>query len=197
MKTLLRISLIVAVLFASVNVYALDETFALKVKSNSDKSVMFYINQAQDVDLSIYNSDNDILYKQTIHANQPAAKTYNLDSFPDGSYLFKLETSNQITEYQVVIEDGKTVVSKPVTIEKFKPSIKFENSMITFTLDNADKGPVEVKILNEYNDSLYEKVFNVQSKLSKKFNVGQTDAKELTFIVRFNNQEYVETVSIK
>lgn len=196
MKTLLRISLVLTLLFTGIGAHAEDETFALKVKNNSEKSVTFYVTQAQDIDFAIYNSVSDVVYRQTIHAEKPAARTYNLEAFPDGSYVFKLETNLQVTEYEVVIADGKTSISKPVRTEKLKPSIKKENSMVTFSMDNIGNGPVEVKILNEYNEQLYSKVFVDKSKLTKKFNVGQTDAKELTFVVRYKDQEYVETVSI-
>jgi hypothetical protein len=43
---------------------------------------------------------------------------------------------------------------------------------------------------------LYSNVFLDKSKLSKKFNIGKTDAKELTFIVRFKDQEFIKTVSL-
>ncbi len=63
-------------------------------------------------------------------------------------------------------------------------------------MENTPNGEVEVKILNEYNEELYTKVFAAKTKLVKKFNVDKTDAKELTFIVKSKNQEFVKTIQL-
>jgi hypothetical protein len=196
MKNLLKTSLLAVLLFVSAGAYAYDETFSLKVKSNAQKSIMFFIREPQDVEFSIYDSESEILYKQRIHAVQPSAKTYNLEAFPDGAYKLKLETDSIITTYKIQIVNGKTLVEKPVITEKLKPLLTKENAIISLDMTNLDKGPVEVKIVNEYNDQLYSNVFLDKSKLSKKFNIGKTDAKELTFIVRFKDQEFIKTVSL-
>jgi hypothetical protein len=196
MKKLLKISLLAMLMFISADIYAYDETFSLKVKSNTQKSIMFIISEAQDLEFSIYGQENEILYKQSIHAVQPEAKTYNLDAFPDGAYLLKLETNSGITEYMIQIKNGKTLVEKPTITPKFKPVLTKQNAVITLDMDNINNGQVEVKIINEYNEELYAKVFTNQLKLSQKFNIDQTDAKELTFIVRSKDQEFIKTVSI-
>ncbi len=196
MKNLLKLSLLAVLTFISVGVYAYDDAFSLKVKANNQKSIMFFIKEAQDVDFSIYGSDNEILYKQKIHAVQPLARTYNLDAFPDGSYLLKLETDLKITEYNIQIENGKTMISEPKIKEKSRLTLVKEKAIVKLDIENVSGGPVELKIINEYNDEMYSKVYTDKSKLNKKFNIGQTDAKQLTFILRFDDQEFVQTVSV-
>jgi hypothetical protein len=194
MKKLIQTSLLALLTFVSANVYAYDETFALKVKSNAQKSIMFYISEPLDVQFSIYG-DDEIIYKQDIHAVEPIAKTYNLNAFPDGNYQLKLETDSKITEYKIKIQDGKTVVEEPTITEKFKPVLTKQNGIVTLNMGNTDKGEVEIRIVNEYNDQLYSKSFD-SAKLNKKFNISGTNAKELTFIVKFKNQEFIKTVSV-
>ena len=196
MKNFLKIGLVATILFTSLATYANDENLSLKVKSNDQKSITFLVKEAQDVDFSIYDSENELLYTQKIHTSAPVAKTYNLEAFPDGAYLVKLETDSQITEYQIKIENGKTTILTPVVTERMKPVLTKEKELITLNLENLSQGPVEVKILNERNDQLYSKIFNAKPKFTKTFNVGQSFAKELTFIVKSKNQEFIQTLAI-
>ncbi len=196
MKNVLKISLLALLLFISAGVYAYDETFSLKVKSNTQKSIVFYVKEAQDVEFSIYGSDNEILYKQEIRSAQPATKTYDLEAFPDGNYVLKLETGLGITEYKMQIEYGKASIEKPLITQKLKPILTKQNAIVTLDMLIFDKEPIEIKIVNEHNDQLYSNVFTEKNKLCKKFNIGKTDARELTFIVKTKGQEFVETVSV-
>ncbi|MDQ7949519.1 MAG: hypothetical protein REI93_11775, partial [Pedobacter sp.] len=171
MKNLLRFSLLVAILFTAASVYAYDENFALKVKSTNQKSIVFYVQEKQDVSFSIYGADNEVLYVQQIHAEQAAAKTYNLEAFPDGNYKLRLETDQAVTEYQIEILDGKTIVQKPTITQKFKPVLIKENATIKLNIENSDKAPVEIVIVNENNNQLYSDVLKDSANVSKVFNV--------------------------
>lgn len=196
MKNFLKIGLLAGILLTSTIVFANDDNFSLKANARDEKSIVFLITQAQDINLSIHDANEEVLYEQNIHASKPSTKIYNLDAFPDGNYKVKLENESKLIEYQVTIENGKTIVSNPVTTELFKPVLTKENAVITLNMENTPNADVEVKILNEYNEQLYSKVFSSRAKLVKKFNIAKTDAKGLTFIVKSKNQEYIETLSI-
>jgi hypothetical protein len=194
MKNLLKISLLAVMVFVSAHAYAYDDTFSIKVKGSNEKSVVFYISEAQDVALSIYSADKELLYSQKIHAVKSVAKTYNLEAFLDGTYFIKLETDKKITAYEVRIQNGKTTVEKPFVINK--PILTKENDVIIMRMENSDNSTFEVKVLNEHNDELYSKIFADKSKLSTKFDIAQTDAKELTFIVKYKDQEFIQTMYV-
>ncbi|TCC86473.1 hypothetical protein EZ428_23695 [Pedobacter frigiditerrae] len=196
MKNFLKIGLLAGILLTSSAVFANEDNFSLKANAKTEKSIVFLISEAQDINITIYGTNDELLYDQKIHASKPSTKIYNLEEFPDGSYTVKLENETKLIEYKVTIENGKTVVSEPATIELFKPVLTKDKETIILNMENTPNGEVEVKILNEYNEELYTKVFAAKTKLVKKFNVDKTDAKELTFIVKSKNQEFVKTIQL-
>lgn len=196
MKNFLKIGLLAGILLTSSVAFADEDNFSLKANAKTEKSIVFLISEAQDINISIYGDNYELIYDQKIHALKPSTKVYNLEDFPDGNYIVELENEMKLIKYNVTIENGKTLVSEPVTTELFKPVFSKENKTITLNMENTPSGEVEVKILNEYNDELYAKVFTAKSKLVKKFNVDKTDAKELTFIVKSKNQEFVKTIQL-
>ncbi|RZL47416.1 MAG: hypothetical protein EOP00_12050 [Pedobacter sp.] len=197
MKNLLKNTLLVAIMLTSSVVFAKDGDFSLKVKSENEKSVVFYIDEAQDVNLSISSVEEGIIYEQKIHAEKALSKVYSLEEFPDGNYTFKLESATGVVEYPVNILNGKAFMSKAIVKENFKPILIKESNIITLDLKTVPHGPVEIKVFNEDNEELYAKSFASKMIAVKKFNIGQTNAKSLTFIVKSKNQEYIETINVK
>jgi hypothetical protein len=196
MKNFLKIGLVAGMLLTSSVVFANEDNFSLKANEKNEKSLVFLITEAQDINISIYSANEEVIYEQKIHALKPSTKIYNLEEFPDGNYTVKLENESKLITYQVTIENGKTLVAEPVTTELFKPELTKDNETITLNMVNMPNGPIEVRILNEYNDQLYAKTFTSKTKLVKKFNIGKTDAKQLTFVIKSKNQEFVKTVEL-
>ncbi len=197
MKNLLKISLLAATIFTASATYANDEVYTLKVKADDSKSIRFFIDEASDINLSIREVNNDVLFEESIHSKGASTKTYDLNALPNGEYVLKVESDSKLAEYKIVIANNKAVISKPTMKYVFKPVITKENSLITLSLDNAGKEPVEVAVYNEYNEELYKETFTNKSKVVKRFETLKTYGKELTFLVKSNNQEAVKTVQIR
>ncbi|WP_231490175.1 hypothetical protein [Pedobacter sp. Leaf170] len=195
MKNLIKISLVVAAIFAAPGVKANDEVVSLKVKAENNKSIRFYIDEAKDIELAINDAvDNRLIYQESIHASGASTKTYDLNELPDGEYTLNVTTGSQLAQYQINIVNNKAEVSEPKITEVFKPILEKDSAMVTLSLDNADKSPIEVEIVNEFNEQLYKETFTNRAKLTKKFNVGSTPSKELTFIVTTNKQQFTKTI---
>lgn len=197
MKKFLKIRLIAALLLMSAGSYASEGDFSFKLKRVNEKSITFFIDKAQVVDVTIYGEDMEVLFEQKINAVKASNKTYDLDAFPDGDYTFKLVTESTIAEYKIQIEKGKAIVSNPSIVELFKPVLTKANNVITLSMENAPSGPIEVSILGEYSDPLYTEVFEADSKLVKKFNISRIDVNELTFIVKSKDQEFTKIVQLR
>jgi hypothetical protein len=196
MKKFLKIRLIAALLLLTAGSYASEGDFSVRLKRVNEKSITFFIDKAQVVDVSIYGADDEVLYEQKIKAVKASNKTYDLNAFPDGNYTFKLLTESRLAEYKIEIKDGKAMVSDPLIVEMFKPVLTKDDGVITLSLENAPAGPIEVSILGEYSDPLYSKVFEGDSKLIKKFNVARIDLNELTFIIKSKGQEFTKIVQM-
>ncbi len=197
MKNLLKTSLLVVLSMISSVSFANGDDLALKVKASNEKMITFFMNEGQDVNLTISGQDEEVIFEQKLHASHASAKTYNLSSFPDGNYTLRLETAEQLAEYQVIIKNGKTTLSEPLITATFKPVLTKTDELISLAIENRPDGPIEVSILNEYNDQVYSETFASKAKVPTKFNVGKIDTRELTFIVRSKNQEFIKTVQLR
>ncbi|MGF1926337.1 MAG: hypothetical protein ACQUHE_19350, partial [Bacteroidia bacterium] len=134
MKNFLKISLLYAILFASFGVSAKDDNFSLSVNSGNEKSIVFFVNEAHDINLSILTEEEEVVYEQKIHSLGASKKVYNLEAFPNGNYTLRLETPLKLTTYQITIANGKALIANPVVKELFKPTLVKENGMITLNL---------------------------------------------------------------
>ncbi|RZL43837.1 MAG: hypothetical protein EOO93_28190 [Pedobacter sp.] len=197
MKNLLKISLLAATMFTASATYANDGIYTLNVKTDESKTIRFSIDEASDVNLSIRELNNQILFEENIHSSGAASKSYDLSALPNGEYLLNVESGAKLASYTIVIANNKAVVSAPKITQLLKPVFVQEKSILTLSLDNADNGPVEVQILNEYNEELYNETFTDKAKLVKKFNTAKTFGKELTFVVKSKNQEVSKTIAIR
>jgi hypothetical protein len=196
MKNLFKISLIATVLFSNAGAYANNDDLSLKVKNEKEKIIRLSINQTQDMEVTFYDVDNDILYQKKGQVLAGSSKIYNLTAFPDGDYVMKLEAGSKLIEYQINIKNDIASVSMPSIKEVFKPILTKKNGLVTLNLDNKSQNPVELIIFDEFNNELYTKVYKDSAKLSQKFNVGKTSAKKLTFILRSEDQDFNKTIDI-
>ncbi|TKB96552.1 hypothetical protein [Pedobacter cryotolerans] len=197
MKNLLKNSLILALVLISSIAFADDANISVKVKAENEKSIIFSLDQAEKINLSIYSLNDGIIYEQNIKTDKATTKTYNLEAFPDGNYIIKLENEEKLIEYQVNIFKGKTLISEPIVTEFFKPILVKDEDFITIDMKYVPHGEVEVKVFNEYNDEMYAKSFASKVNAVKKFNISKTDAKQLTFLIRSKNHEFIETVVLR
>ena len=197
MKNLLKNSLILSLVLISSIAFADDANISIKVKAENEKSIIFSLDQAEKINLSIYSLNDGIIYEQNIKTDKATTKTYNLEAFPDGNYIIKLENDEKLIEYQVNIFKGKTLISEPIVTEFFKPVLVKDADFITIDMKYVPHGEVEVKVFNEYNDEMYAKSFASKVNAVKKFNISKTDAKQLTFLIRSKNHEFIETVVLR
>jgi hypothetical protein len=196
MKNFIKISLIAVLFINSAGLYASEGDFSFRLKRVNEKSVTFFINETQIVDVSIYSADNEVVYEQTMNAVKGSTKTYDLNLLPDGNYSFKLKTDAKTAEYSIQLKDGKAVVSDPLVADLVQPVITKENEIITLNFANAPEGPLEVQILDGANEAVFNRVFEGDAKFVKKFDVARVDLKELTFIIRSAKQVFTKTVQM-
>lgn len=197
MKNLLKISLIATILFTSVNTYANTDDLSLKVNSAERKTIRLSINETQDMKVTFYGLNDEILYEKQGHELSGSTKTYDLTDFPDGNYLMKLETDSKLVEYQINIENNKASLSTVSNKEVFKPVLTKKDGVVTLNLENTTKAPVEITIFDEFNNQLYTNVYNDSAKLVRKFNIGKTLSTQLTFVITSKDQAFNSTINVR
>jgi predicted secreted protein len=197
MKNFLKTGLMTVAFLTTFGASANEKDFSLKVKSEKGKTVSFSINEAKDVNLSIYSKDNETLFGEKVTANGLLSRTYDLKAFPEGDYILEVETSAKMAQYAIHISGNSAVISEVAIAEVFKPVFANENGIVSLNISNADKSPVEIKLVDENNNELYSEVFTGKSSISKRFDTNKTFAGNLTFVVKYKDQIFAETVAMR
>ncbi|WP_296144922.1 hypothetical protein [uncultured Flavobacterium sp.] len=195
MKNFLKISLIVAVFLSAFGASANEKDFSLKVKSEKGKTVSFSINEAKNINLSIYGKNNETLFDEKINSNGVFNRTYDLNAFPEGNYVLEVETDAKLAQYEIHISGGTASISEKAITEVFKPVLTKGDGFVTLNILKTDKNPVEVQVFDENNTELYSGVITNKSSIAKKFDTNTTGAEKLTFIVKYKDQIFSETIA--
>ncbi|RZL27833.1 MAG: hypothetical protein EOO96_21795 [Pedobacter sp.] len=196
MKILFKITLIVSLLLSNVVANAVEVSFLLKVKAGREKSIVFQNEKSQKFKLTVSSLEEGVLYENNMSVAAGAKTTYDLASFPNGNYSFKLQTATDLTTYDLVIKDGKVEVGEPVVTTFIKPEIVSNNGVVSFSLDGEKYQQLAVEIYNGYNQKLYSDVYKGKANLKKTFNIDKANGRELTFVVKADGQEYVKTLAL-
>lgn len=191
----MKISLIIAVFLTAFGASANEKDFSLKVKSEKGKTVSFSINEAKNINLSIYGKNNETLFDEKINSNGVFNRTYDLNAFPEGNYILEVETDAKLAQYEIRISGGTASISEKAITEVFKPVLTKGNGFVTLNVSKLDKSPIEVQVFDENNTELYSGVITDKTSIAKKFDTNTTGAEKLTFIVRYKDQIFSETIA--
>jgi len=196
MKNFFKIGLIAVLFLTATGANASDGDFTLKVRGEKEKFIRFSFDENEHVNLSFLGNNNEVIFQENIQAKAASSKLYDLNELPDGKYTLKIESEDKLAKYNVVIKNGKTEVSAPIISDLFHPLIKRQGDVIVFDVANNDGSPIELQVLNEYNDAVYTEVFNNRSEVQKKFNISRSDSQSLTFVVQSKDQKFTKTLEL-
>ncbi len=191
----MKISLIAVLFLTAFGASANEKDFSLKVKSEKGKTVSFSINEAKNINLSIYGKNNETLFDEKINSNGVFNRTYDLNAFPEGNYILEVETDAKLAQYEIRISGGTASISEKAITEVFKPVLTKGNGFVTLSVSKLDKSPIEVQVFDENNTELYSGVITDKTSIAKKFDTNTTGAEKLTFIVRYKDQIFSETIA--
>lgn len=124
MRTIKKLSLVVALALASLNTYAIDGDFLLNVKKGKGSTISFSVNGKQKVTVSIYDLDHNILFSEIATGDKGISKIYNLEQFPDGKYILVVENNLKTVSHEIVVSKNQTVLERKAIVEAYKNNSK-------------------------------------------------------------------------
>jgi hypothetical protein len=196
MKNIYKILLLAIALF-SVNVVKADDIEVLvKIAKENSKWVSFIMSDAQKVEVSLFTSEGDLIHEQTVKNCNNKFQTYDLNALPSGEYVLKIESASKIVTYQISVNEENAMLSQPVVKEIRRPVLVKKDNLLTLNLNGTCKGKVELVIYNEYDEKLHQDTYDDAVKMIKKFDVSTTTAKQLTFVLRSEGEEFSETIAL-
>ncbi|AWG25498.1 hypothetical protein [Flavobacterium kingsejongi] len=197
MKNVMKFGLVLAMSVLSFGAHANEADILLKVKSETGKMVSFSINEVKSVHLSLYSTKNDLLFEETIFGKNNTNRKYDLTAFPNGTYFLEAETGSKVARYEIQVRNKTATISEKAVAEIAKPTLLNKDGMVTVTIPNTERTPVEIKVYDQNNVELYNETMTGKQELTKKFDVKNSALGKLTFVMKYKNEMFVETIAAR
>ena len=198
MKKILKFSLVLAaVVLTAVQAHAGNTDFSLDLIKEEGKTVSFSLKEIKKIDLSIYDTNDSLIYQEKVTSEDNINRTYDLTALPDGIYFLKAESNLKISKYKIEVVGNKAKLSADAISEVYKPVLVNKNGMVTVNILNLEKTPVSVAIYNSEETEVYNETLTADLYVGKIFDLTSAPSSKYTFEIAYNGKTYIETVTTK
>ena len=198
MKKILKFSLVLAaVVLTAVEAHARKADFSLDLKKEEGKTVSFTLKEIKRIDLSIYDTSDNLIYQEKVTSEDDINRTYDLTAFPEGIYFLEAESDLKISRYKIEVFGKVAKLSVDAISEVYKPVLVNKNGTVAFNMLNTSKTPVAVKIYSSNDTALYNETISGELNVGKIFDISKVEGDECTFVITSNGKTFVETVNVK
>ncbi|MFI0491957.1 hypothetical protein [Flavobacterium sp.] len=193
MKKILKFSLVLVVALTAISAHAADVDFLLKVKKEQGKRITFAFNEVNKVALTIYDTNDKLINSEELNSKGIINRTYDLNALPEGTYFLEAESEFKVARYEISV-DGTiaSLADSPVSVV-YKPVFVNKNGLISLSILNLDKSPVEIKIYDADNTEVYKSAVLTDQNVSKFFNINETELKNYTFVMSYDDKVFTES----
>jgi|GEM_PF-173936 len=196
MKNVMKFGLALVVFFTAFTMQANDGNFSVSVKSG--KVISFAINEAKNVHVTIFNTDGGEVFNETLKSKDGKInRAYDLAALPAGTYFLETETATKVSRHEITINGTTATIAGTVVAETYKPIISTKDGIVSVSILNNEKSPVEIKLYDDSNNEVYSETVKGEQTLAKRFNIKSTTAKNFTLVTKYNNKTFVEAVTAR
>ena len=198
MKKILKFSLVLAaVVLTAVQAHAGNADFSLDLIKEEGKTVSFSLKEIKKIDLSIYDTNDSLIYQEKVTSEDNINRTYDLTALPDGIYFLKAESDLKISKYKIEVVGNKAKLSADAISEVYKPVLVNKNGIVTVNILNLENTPVTVAIYNSEENQVYNETLTADLYVGKIFDLTSAQNGKYTFDITYNGKTFSETVAIK
>ncbi len=132
MKKMLKLSLVVAVLFAGINTYAIDGNgdYILHIIKENGNEVIFGLNNVTKAKLVIYDQEGTVIYSENASGKDGILKRFRFENFQAGSYILEIEDNVKTTKHEITVTDTNTVLSPKAISSVYKTGFSAKNTSV-------------------------------------------------------------------
>nr|WP_315211008.1 hypothetical protein [uncultured Flavobacterium sp.] len=198
MKKILKFSLVLAaVVLTATQAHAGNTDFSLDLIKEDGKTVSFSLKEIKKIDLSIYDTNDSLIYQEKVTSEDNINRTYDLTALPDGIYFLKAESDLKISKYKIEVVGNKAKLSADAISEVYKPVLVNKNGIVTVNILNLENTPVTVAIYNSEENEVYNETLTADLYVGKIFDLTSAQNGKYTFDITYNGKTFSQTVAIK
>ncbi|MEN2403132.1 DUF3244 domain-containing protein [Flavobacterium sp. MC2016-06] len=131
MKKFVRLSLVCAVLFTGMSMYAIDgnEDVNLHVIKIEGKAITFALNKLQKATLSIYDKDGSLIYSERASGKDGILRTFSLEEFPEGTYFLEIEDNIKTVKHEITVTNETSILLKKAVSSVYKAGFSKDSNV--------------------------------------------------------------------
>ena len=196
MKNVLKKSLVLFVLFASMLTYANSEISPNKEKE-SKVTIVSFKKIKLGSKLFIKDVNGIVLYKESIVRSGDYSKGFDLTSLPNGDYIFELDTELKITIIPFNVVSNQVAFKKDDESIIYKPLVRVKGERVYVSQVSPEKNPIEYKIYfqDNYELVLSEKLDD-ESQLRRIYDFSTSVKGNYVFVFKTNGRSFTKIVKI-
>ncbi|RZK01632.1 MAG: hypothetical protein EOO46_19725 [Flavobacterium sp.] len=194
MKTILRLTLVLAVVLTAVGAQAGNGDFYLHVKKEDGKTIRFAVIEDKKTEISIVDQQDRILYSESSSNKNGINRTYNLNELLEGTYFLEVETASKIARYEITVSEKDAVLSNKPLTETYKPVLTSNKGLVTLVIPNTKNARVAIKIFDRFHNEVYSETLKDTDSVMKKFDISNFVGEEYTFVMDYGNKSFTENI---
>jgi len=178
MKTLIKHSLIVAVLFTSVTSYASGVEPLVKVEGKDNKTFTLFMNDltSQQVKVFIKDENGIVLHKEGLNTSAGYFKKFDLSALPNGAYTLEVEDESIVKVMPFNVSSSTVDFSEENDTEIFKPYLRLRGDMVDVMFKAVENRPTVVTVYDVNGNLLENNKIAAGQNVEKMFDFSNVEA---------------------
>ncbi len=194
MKTILKLSAIVAFMFTSAVGMANEEKLSLIADENAKSLVFKLEGQSGQTSVKIVDANNNIIFSESVKKEGDYVKKFDFKTLESGVYSLKMENDLKVIVYTLdVKEDTLKVIDRK---ESSKPVFRAKGDKIFLNLLNLEQKDVAIKVYDSNYRVVYSETLTDTLLVEKAFNFESAKKDSYTVVVRDNNNTYYKDIIV-
>jgi hypothetical protein len=143
--------------------------------------------------LSIYDASDRLIHSENVDTQKIVNRTYDLKALPEGTYYLEAESDMKIARYKITVVGATATLSETAISEVYKPVFVEKNGLVTLTVLNLTKSPVNIKIYDNEDNEVYASEKLTDETVAKIFDLNNIKSEKYTFVITYNNKTFAKT----
>ena len=192
MKTLIRKSVLVALMLGALASYATETTLVDK-KETEAKVELLNVKKGQR--LYIKNSEGDILYQEKIQQNGTFVKNFDFSALEDGNYILEVNKDFEIEVSPFSVNSGKATFNKKEEKTIFKPVVRTNNNKVMVSKYDFEAAPLHVTIYYE-GEVIFKETVKGGNVLQRVYKLRKEIKGNYMVVMKANDRTYTNEFSL-